>query len=96
MSTISDASSSVPRSGSNDISTALLVSEKLTGDNYREWSQSMIFALDGRDKLDYITGEAEKPSTSDTKEFRKWKSENALVSSWLINAMSSSIKKSFT
>ncbi|KAK4254159.1 hypothetical protein QN277_020331 [Acacia crassicarpa] len=95
MSTISDASSSVPRSGPNDISTALLVSEKLTSDNYREWSQSMILALDGRDKLEYITGEAKKPSTSDTKEFRKWKSENALVSSWLINAMSSSIKKSF-
>ncbi|KAK4279282.1 hypothetical protein QN277_011082 [Acacia crassicarpa] len=95
MSTISDASSSVPRSGSNDISTALLVSEKLTSDNYREWSQSMILALDGRDKLEYITGEAKKPSTSDNKEFRKWKSENALVSSWLINAMSSSIKKSF-
>ncbi|KAK4269460.1 hypothetical protein QN277_022614 [Acacia crassicarpa] len=55
----------------------------------------MILALNGRDKLDYINSEAEKPSKSETLAFRKWKSENALVSSWLINAMSSSLKKSF-
>ena len=92
---MSDASSSVPRSGSSDVSTVMIVSEKLTSDNYREWSQSMILALDGRNKLEYVNGEAEMPSKTEAQAFRKWKLENALVSSWLINAMSTSLKKSF-
>ena len=95
MSSNSDASSSVPRSGSSDVSAVMIVSEKLTSDDYREWSQSMILALDGRNRLEYVNGEAEMPSKTETQAFRKWKSENALVSSWLINAMSSSIKKTF-
>ena len=82
MSTDSDvSSSSVPQIGANDISTALLVSEKLTSDNYWEWFQSIILALNERDKLKYITGEAKMPPKLETKAFRTWKSENALVSS---------------
>ena len=30
-------------------STVVIVPERLTRDNYREWAQSMILALDGRD-----------------------------------------------
>ena len=61
-----EVSSSVPRSGSNDISTVLIVSKKITSNNYREWSQSMIIALDERDKLEYINGEAKIPPQSET------------------------------
>ena len=74
---------------------AILVTEKLNSDNYREWSRSMLLALEGRGKLEYVTGEVKPPSTEDAKGLKTWKSENSLVSSWLLNGMTSSIRKSF-
>lgn len=73
----------------------LIVLEKLNGENYREWAQSMTLTLEGCAKLGFISGESPTPPTFDFKAWKKWKSENALVSSWLINAMIPTIKKSF-
>ena len=72
-----------------------IVSEKLTSHNYRDWAQAMLLAVGGRGKLEILTGEAKQPSESKVDELRQWKVENAMVSSWLINAMTPQLKKSF-
>ena len=78
-----------------EASSITIIPEKLTGDNYREWAHSITLALDGRDKLGYISGETQAPSSLDTKAMKLWKSENSLVSSWLINTMAPNVRKSF-
>jgi len=66
-------------------SAILIVPERLTGENYLDWSQSMLLALDGRDRLDFIN--SDQPPTNDASTRRRWKSDNALVASWLLNSM---------
>ncbi|XP_028805360.1 uncharacterized protein LOC114760266 [Neltuma alba] len=73
----------------------LIVPEKLTGENYREWAQSVRLAVEGRGKLGYLTGEVVCPSSTNSQAVHLWKTENSMVSSWLINAMIPAIKRSF-
>ena len=42
--------------------------------------------ISGRDKLGYINGDLPKPQETDPN-FRKWRTENAVVKGWLINSM---------
>ena len=72
-----------------------IVSEKLTPHNYRDWAQAMLLAVGGRGKLEILTGETKQPSDSKVDELKQWKIDNAMVSSWLINAMTPQLKKSF-
>ena len=84
-----------PRPVTGD-SAVLIVPDKLVGsDNYQEWAQSMQLALDGREKLGYITGETTEPAKTEERAWRRWKSENSIVYGWLINSMVSSVKKPF-
>ncbi|XP_028800597.1 uncharacterized protein LOC114755871 [Neltuma alba] len=78
-----------------DGSSIALVSEKLIGSNYREWAQAMRLAIGGRGKLGLITGESTTPSDLKSSEMQRWLTDNSLVCSWLINAMSPSLKRSF-
>jgi len=48
----------------------------------------------GKGKDDYLTGEAVMPETSDPG-FRKWKTENNMIMSWLINSMNNDIGENF-
>ena len=52
-------------------SSVLIVPEKLTGENYLEWSQSMKLALQGRDKLGHITCETPDSPSSNHKAFKQ-------------------------
>ena len=65
---------------------------KLNGKNYLEWSQSGKLAVDGRGKLGYLTGEVKKPEKKSST-FRTWRSENSLVTAWLLNSMGPFIAK---
>ena len=46
----------------------------------------MKLAIDGRGKLGHITGEVKKPTADDPK-LAAWKSENSMITTWLINSM---------
>lgn len=70
----------------------LITSHRLNGRNYLEWSQSLKLAIDGRGKLGYLTGEVKQIKESDDG-CNTWRSENSLVTAWLLNSMDESIAK---
>lgn len=74
------------------VSSFQLTGQKLNGQNFLEWAQSVKLAIDGRGKLGYLTGERERPATGDPG-LATWKSENSLVIAWLMNSMEPSIAK---
>ena len=53
----------------------------------------MLLALDGRDRLDLIYND--QPPFDDDSSRRRWKSENAIVASWLLNSMLPAVRRSF-
>ncbi|KAK3007336.1 hypothetical protein RJ639_016752 [Escallonia herrerae] len=59
---------------------------KLDDTNYGLWSQVVEMYISGKDKLGYINGDLPQPQETDPS-FRKWRTENAVVKSWLINSM---------
>lgn len=65
---------------------------KLNGNNYLEWSQSVELVVDGRGKLGYLTGDV-KALKEGEEGYNIWRSENSLVTTWLLNSMDSSISK---
>ena len=86
----------IPSSSSHDVfgsfSSFQLTGQKLNGQNFLEWAQSMKLAIDGRGKLDYLTRERDRPATGDPG-LATWNSENSLVIAWLINSMEPAIAK---
>ncbi|XP_075494687.1 uncharacterized protein LOC142532254 [Primulina tabacum] len=48
----------------------------------------------GRGKKEYLTGEIEAPAKTDAG-YKKWKTENHLIMSWLINSMSLEVCENF-
>lgn len=81
-------------SGMSDGSQILITGHKLNGNNYLQWSQSVMMFLCGKGKDDYLSGVAAPPKADDPK-FRSWKSENSMVMSWLINSMTNEIGENF-
>lgn len=74
-----------------DNSSFQLTVEKLNGRNYREWAQSIKLVVEGKGRIGYLTGDMKKPV--DPVLLQKWKSENSMVMSWLVNSMAPSISK---
>lgn len=64
----------------------LITSHKLNGQNYLQWSQSVLMFISGKGKDEYLTSETEIPKKGDPK-FRQWKSDNNMIMSLLINSM---------
>ncbi|RVW69693.1 Retrovirus-related Pol polyprotein from transposon TNT 1-94 [Vitis vinifera] len=58
------------------------------------WSQSVLLFICGKGKDEYLTGEAAMPETTEPG-FRKWKIENSMIMSWLINSMNNDIGENF-
>ncbi|CAH9116262.1 unnamed protein product, partial [Cuscuta europaea] len=73
-------------------SSMLITGHRLNGTNYLEWSQSVKLAIDGRGKLGYITGEVEEKKNGEDG-YNVWRSENSLVTAWLLSSMDASIAK---
>ncbi|KAH9696724.1 reverse transcriptase Ty1/copia-type domain-containing protein [Citrus sinensis] len=80
--------------GGIDSSPILITSHKLNGHNYLQWSQSVMMFICGKGKDDYLTSEAAMPEVSDPS-FKRWKSENNMIMSWLINSMNNDIGENF-
>ena len=74
------------------VSSFQLTGQKLNGQNFLQWAQSVKLAIDERGKLGYLTGERERPAAGDPG-LATWKSENSLVIAWFINSMETSITK---
>ncbi|XP_050289694.1 retrovirus-related Pol polyprotein from transposon RE1 [Quercus robur] len=66
----------------------ILVNWPLTEENYATWSRAIIYALDSKNKTDFVDGTIKAPTSSSDPIFPTWKKCNIMVFSWLINSMS--------
>lgn len=67
---------------------------KLNGQNYNLWAHSVSIFIGGRGKEEYLSGtliQLDEKSPS----FKKWKTENNMVMSWLLNTMTPEIGEQF-
>ncbi|RVW91107.1 hypothetical protein CK203_039906 [Vitis vinifera] len=71
-----------------------ITAHKLNGQNYLQWSQSILMFIRGKEKDDYITGASAAPETT-TSTYKKWIAENNMVMSWLVNSMTADIGEIF-
>ena len=78
-----------------DGSSIQLAAKKLNEKNFREWAQSVKFAIDGKGKLEYLTGETKQSAPIDDVALQQWRSENSMVTSWLVNSMKPIIEKNY-
>ncbi|KAL0536299.1 hypothetical protein IC582_025242 [Cucumis melo] len=78
--------------GSLGSSTGNFSGEKLNGQNYFSWSQSIKMFLEGRYQFGFLTGETVRPPPGDALE-RLWKGEDSLIRSMMINSMEPQIGK---
>ncbi|OMO99983.1 cucumisin-like protein [Corchorus olitorius] len=69
-----------------DCSTTNLIMVVLTGTDYSIWRRTMTNALKGRNKLAFVDGSLEKPTT-DIKEDFAWKKCNSMVITWFNNSI---------
>ncbi|KAL0561523.1 hypothetical protein IC582_001953 [Cucumis melo] len=67
-------------------STGDFSGEKLNGQNYFSWSQSIKMFLEGRHQFGFLYRETVRPPPGDALE-RLWKGEDPLIRSMLINSM---------
>ncbi|RVW56445.1 Retrovirus-related Pol polyprotein from transposon RE1 [Vitis vinifera] len=86
--------SEIPNLGGSDSSPILITGHKLNGHNYLQWSQSMLLLICGKGKDEYLTRKAVMPETTEPG-FKKWKIENSMIMSWLINSMNNDIGENF-
>lgn len=71
-----------------------ITGHKLNGNNYLQWSHSVMMFICRKGKDDYLNGVAAKPNKTDEK-FKVWNAENNMVMSWLINSMTNDIGENF-
>ncbi|KAJ1395404.1 Gag-polypeptide of LTR copia-type [Sesbania bispinosa] len=71
-----------------------ITGHKLNGQNYPQWVRSVKIFLQGKGKEGYITGDSKSPKKGDPN-LNKWKLENSLVMSWLLNTMTNEIGENF-
>ncbi|KAA8521095.1 hypothetical protein F0562_011752 [Nyssa sinensis] len=69
-----------------------LVLDLLTIDNYTTWSRATQRAFRAKNKLGFVNGELTKPTVPSDPLFQPWERCNDMVTSWLQNSISSSIK----
>ena len=90
-----DSEAAVPNNhGGSDGISLPITGHKLNGNNYLQWSQSVKMYICRKGKDEYLTGEVISPPTGDPK-FKKWKTENNIVMSWLVNSMTNEIGENF-
>lgn len=91
------SSSEAVTASNNGVSDGLIQSitgQKLNGQNYLHWSQSVMMFVSGKGKEDYLFGAATPPEEKDPK-YKLWKAESNMVMSWLINSMTNEIGENF-
>lgn len=63
-----------------------ITQHKLNGGNFLEWSQSVLMVIQGKGRLEYLTGEAKAPEKGSAG-YKTWASENSMAKAWLVNSM---------
>ena len=71
-----------------------ITSHCLNGNNYRQWSSFVFMFVSRKGKDEYLIGKITPPKPKDAS-YRKWKPENNMVKSWLINSMVNEIGDNF-
>ncbi|CAB4303721.1 unnamed protein product [Prunus armeniaca] len=80
---------------SSDHPGLLLVSKKLNGDNYATWQRSMVIALTAKNKIGFVDGSIERPSsTKKSDDYTLWDRCDKMVLSWLLNSVDSDLADS--
>lgn len=74
--------------------TILITCYKLNGQSYTHWFRSVRLFLQGNGKEDYMTSNTKQPTKTDSNH-AKWKLENSLVMSWLLNSMTNEYGENF-
>ncbi|KAL7584880.1 uncharacterized protein LOC111901802 [Lactuca sativa] len=67
---------------------------KLNGQNYNLWSHSISIFIGGKGKEDYLSINLVQPDDK-SPTYKKWKAENNMVMSWLLNSMTPEIGEQF-
>ncbi|KAL4560354.1 hypothetical protein LXL04_032504 [Taraxacum kok-saghyz] len=67
---------------------------KLNGQNYNLWSHSVSIFIGGKGKEEYLSDDLVQPEEK-SPEFKRWKAENNMVMSWLLNTMIPKIGEQF-
>ncbi|XP_023892216.1 uncharacterized protein LOC112004217 [Quercus suber] len=65
----------------------ILVTQPFTEENYATWSESVIYALDSKNKTDFMDGTIKAPLSTLDPIYPAWKCCNRMVLSWLLNSM---------
>lgn len=64
-----------------------------SGENYHPWSQSMVMALEMKNKLGFVDGTLPKPAVGDPL-LRSWTRCNTTVKAWILHALDPQIAES--
>lgn len=78
---------------SSDHPGLTLVSKAFDGNSFGAWKKSMSIALSAKNKLGFITGKVVKPDETSS-DFNQWQRCNDMVTSWILNVLSSDIAES--
>ncbi|GAV58400.1 UBN2_3 domain-containing protein [Cephalotus follicularis] len=67
-------------------SSLQITSHKRNGNFFLRWSQSVLLVIQGKGKIEYITGKVQQPDVNDPI-YENWELNNSIVMTWLINSM---------
>ncbi|KAF7803825.1 Retrovirus-related Pol polyprotein from transposon RE1 [Senna tora] len=93
-SSVTSGSTAANETGWTDATPILITGHKLNGHNYLQWRQSVYMFICGKGKDDYLTGAAKAPDQN-TSAHKKWKAEDHMVMSWLVNSMTTEVGDNF-
>ncbi|CAN6684469.1 unnamed protein product [Malus baccata var. baccata] len=80
----------------SDHPNLVLVSKKLNGDNYSSWARGMQISLSAKNKLAFINGDVQEPSSSDDPDAHAaWRRCNDMILSWLLHSLEPDLQESF-
>ncbi|BBG93999.1 hypothetical protein Prudu_002173 [Prunus dulcis] len=77
-------------SNHQDLMNVQLLPTKLDGTNYLAWSHFVRLYITDKGRIGYLTGEKKQPDDTDPK-FITWVEEDAMLRSWLLQAMTPDI-----
>ncbi|XP_010440298.1 PREDICTED: uncharacterized protein LOC104723608 [Camelina sativa] len=80
---------------SSDNPGAMITSVLLTEDNYIQWSEEMLNALQAKRKTGFISGAIPKPS-NDSSDLDNWKTVNFMIIGWIRSSIEPKLKATVT
>ena len=72
----------------------MLVPVQFDGTGYRSWRRGVMRALSVKNKLGFIDGSCEKPSSNNSPLLRQWQRCDDMVTSWILNSLIKEVSNS--